>query len=91
MRDHKGPVFTIFGGTYLPETPSNQHVQEPRNASTGMVTALLAVLIIGFMTAAAATAKSRSHWRAEYAVPMQPMSPFIAKLPGTIGFQEVLY
>lgn len=91
MRDHHSPVFTVFGGTYVAENRADRVPHEPKKGSTGLVTALLGVLLIGVTTAAATTIKNRSHLRSEYAVPMQPMSPFIAKLPGTVGFEEVLY
>jgi hypothetical protein len=91
MRDDHSPVFTVFGGTYVPESRGNRRPPEPKKGSTGVVTAFLGVLLIGVTTAAATTVKNRSHLRSEYAVPMQPMTPFIAKLPGTVGFEEALY
>jgi hypothetical protein len=86
MRNHHSPGFSGFG-----ESRGDPFPQQLRNGSTGLVTALLAVLLIAATTATAAAIKNRSHLRAEYAVPMQPMTPFIAKLPGTIGFEEALY
>ncbi len=72
-----------------PRRPISAGTEE---GSAGKVGALLGVLLIGATTAVAATGiSSRSPWRGEYAVPMQPMPPFIAKLPGTVGFQEALY
>jgi hypothetical protein len=89
MRAHDSQVFTVFGGAYVPESRGDRFPQQPKKGVSGKVAALL--LLIGATTAAAATVKSRSHWRAEYAVSMQPMTPFIAKLPGTVGFEEALY
>ncbi len=53
--------------------------------------AVLGVLLIGCTAATATAVKSRTLARAEYAVPMQPMTPFIAKLPGVVGLEEALY
>ena len=70
----------------------DRFLQEPKKGLTGKIAALLGVLLIGITTAVAATAiSSRSYLRGEYAVPTQPMTPFIAKLPGTVGFEEALY
>ncbi len=92
MGAHDRQVFTVFGGTYLAESRGDRFPQEPKRGSAGKVAALLGVLLMGATTAVAATAiSSRSPWRGEYVIPMQPMTPFIAKLPGTVGFQEALY
>ena len=92
MRDRHSQVFTVFGGAYIAENRGDRFPQDPKKCLTGKVAALLGVLLIGATTAVAATAiSSRSPWRGEYAIPMQPMTPFVAKLPGTVGFQEALY
>ena len=92
MRPDENQVFTVFGGAYLAESRGDRFPQGPKKGLTGKVAALLGVLLIGATTAVAATAlSSRSQWRGEYVIPMQPMTPFIAKLPGTVGFEEALY
>lgn len=92
MRARDSQVFTVFGGAYLEENRGDRIPQEPKKGVTRKVAALLGVLLIGTTTAVAATAiSSRSILRGEYTVPMQPMTPFIAKLPGTVGFEEALY
>jgi hypothetical protein len=92
MRARDSQVFTVFGRAYFAESRGDRFLQEPKKGLTSKVAALLGVLLIGIMTAVAATAiSSRSYLRGEYAVPMQPMTPFIAKLPGTVGFEEALY
>ena len=92
MRARDSQVFTVFGGAYFEESRGDRFLQEPKKGLTGKIAALLGVLLIGITTAVAATAiSSRSYLRGEYAVPMQPMTPFIAKLPGTVGFEEALY
>jgi len=92
MCPHENQVFTVFGGAYLEESGGGRSAQQPKKGLTRKVAALLGVLLIGATTAVAATAiSSRSYLRGEYAIPMQPMTPFIAKLPGTVGFEEVLY
>jgi hypothetical protein len=92
MRPRDSQVFTVFGGAYLAENRGDRFPQEPKKGLTGKAAALLGVLLIGATTAVAATAiSSRSAWRGEYVIPMQPMPPFIAKLPGTVGFEEALY
>ena len=58
MRDHHSQVFTVFGGAYVPESRSDRFPRESKKGSAGKVTALLGVLVIGFTTAAAATAKA---------------------------------
>ena len=78
--------------SYFEESRGDRFLQEPKKGLTGKIAALLGVLLIGITTAVAATAiSSRSASRGEYVIPMQPMTPFISKLPGTIGFEEVLY
>ena len=78
--------------SYFEESRGDRFLQEPKKGLTGKIAALLGVLLIGITTAVAATGiSSRSPWRGEYAVPMQPMTSFIAKLPGTVGFHEALY
>ena len=92
MRARDSQVFTVFGRAYFEESRGDRFLQEPKKGLTGKIAALLGVLLIGITTAVAATAiSSRSYLRGEYAVPMQPMTPFIAKLPGTVGFEEALY
>jgi hypothetical protein len=92
MRPQENQVFTIFGGAYTEENRGDRFLQEPKKGLTGKIAALLGVLLIGITTAVAATAiSSRSYLRGEYAVPTQPMTPFIAKLLGTVGFEEALY
>ena len=92
MCPHENQVFTVFGGAYLEASGDDRSAQQPKKGVTRKVAALLAVLLIGATTAVAATAiSSRSYLRGEYAIPMQPMTPFIAKLPGTVGFEEALY
>ena len=92
MRARDSQVFTVFGRAYFEESRADRFLQEPKKGLTGKIAALLGVLLIGITTAVAATAiSSRSYLRGEYAVPMQPMTPFIAKLPGTVGFEEALY
>jgi hypothetical protein len=88
---HSTQVYSPFGGAYVPESHGDGFQVEPRKPSGGKTAALLAVLLIGCTTAAAATAKHRSLQRSEYAIPMQVMSSFISKLPGTAGFEEALY
>jgi hypothetical protein len=92
MRDHDSQIFTAFGGAYLGQKRGDRIPQKPKKGFSGKIAALLGVLLIGATTAVAATAiSSRSAWRGEYVIPMQPMTPFIAKLPGTVGFEEALY
>ena len=92
MRARDSQFFTDFGRANFAESPGDRFLQEPKKDLTSKVAALLGVLLIGIMTAVAATAiSSRSYLRGEYAVPTQPMTPFIAKLPGTVGFEEALY
>lgn len=92
MRARDSQAFTVFGGACLAENRGDRFPQAPKKGLSGKVLALLGVLLSGTTTAVAATAiSSRSAWRGEYAIPMPPMTPFIAKLSGTVGFKEALY
>jgi hypothetical protein len=84
-------IFTLFGGAYVPESHGAcRTVRERKTGSLGPMAAVLAALLVGSVTTAAAiSVTSRVQATSDIWGPTPP--PMLMKSPGMIGFEDALY